>query len=182
MKRLLVVLVAVVVLATLVTGGGILLAAEEGQTGAGPTVVVYPAVVMLHKSTPLVIMGSGFEPGQEVNVTMQHADGSTSNINDYSVPEPPIVDEGGNFATLFVFDRIERISGEGVFTITVYDTSYNPLAITPVGIADPEGRGRFRGMNNPPYPRGEPDYENNPDDPRPLPWCAPFFEYPERPE
>ena len=176
MKRLLVVLVAVVVLATLVTGGGILLAAEESQTDAGATVVVWPAVVTLHSDTPVVIMGSGFEPGQELYVTMQHADGSTSNIVDGLDPMP-VADEGGNFGTLFLFDRLERISGEGVFAITVYDTSYNTLAIVPIGIADPKGRSRV-GI----YPRGAPDYAETPDDPRPLPWCAPFFEYPERPE
>ncbi len=64
MKKLFVILVAVAVLATLVTGGGILLAAEESQTDA--TVVVWPAVAKLHSKTPLVIMGSGFEPGQEL--------------------------------------------------------------------------------------------------------------------
>ena len=174
MKRLLVVLVAVVVLATLVTGGGILLAAEESQADA--TVVVWPAVVMLDSDTPLVIMGSGFEPGQELYVTMQHANGSTSNIVDGLDPMP-VADEGGNFGTLFLFDRLERISAEGVFSLTVTDTNYNTLAIVPIGIADPAGRSRV-GI----YPRGEPDYAETPDDPRPLPWCAPFFEYPERPE
>ena len=174
MKRLLVVLVAVVVLATLVTGGGILLAAEENQTNA--TVVVWPAVVILDEETPVVIMGSGFEPGQELFISLQHIDGTKSNIVDGCDPMP-FADEGGNFATLFLFDRLERISAEGVFAITVYDTSYNTLAIVPIGIADPDGRSRV-GI----YPRGEPDYGETPDDPRPLPWCAPFFEYPERPE
>ena len=176
MKRLLVVLVAVVVLATLVTGGGILLAAEESQTDAGATVVVWPAVAKLHSNTPLVIMGSGFDPGQEVYVLLQHANGSTSNIVDGLDPMP-VADEGGNFGTLFVFGRLERISAEGVFSLTVTDVNYNTLAIVPIGIADPTGRSRV-GI----YPRGEPDYAETPDDPRPLPWCAPFFEYPERPE
>ena len=174
MKRLLVVLVAVVVLATLVTGGGVLLAAEESQTDA--TVVVWPAVAMLDSDTPLVIMGSGFEPGQELYVTMQHANGSTSNIVDGLDPMP-VADEGGNFGTLFVFGRLERISAEGVFSLTVTDVNYNTLAIVPIGIADPTGRSRV-GI----YPRCEPDYAETPDDPRPLPWCAPFFEYPEKPE
>ena len=174
MKRLLVVLVAVVVLATLVTGGGILLAAEESQADA--TVVVWPAVVKLHSDTPMVIMGSGFEPGQELYLLLQHANGSTSNIVDGLAPMP-VADDGGNFGTLFLFDRLERISAEGVFSLTVTDVNYNTLAIVPIGIADPAGRSRV-GI----YPRGEPDYAETPDDPRPLPWCAPFFEYPERPE
>jgi hypothetical protein len=124
----------------------------------------------------MVIMGSGFEPGTELYVVMDSTNGPPSNIADFMDPAP-VVDETGSFIGLFLFGRYERVSAEGVYSIAVTDTSYNTLAVTPLGIADPDGRSRL-GI----YPRKAPDYEKNPDDIRPAEWCAPFFEYPERPE
>lgn len=176
MKRLYVVLVVMVVLGLVVAGGGRLLVAQESQTNVQPTVSVWPAVAKLHSSTSVVILGAGFEPGQELYVLLQPAGMSPSNIQD-SLNPGIVTDEGGGFATLFTIDGYDKVSAEGVYSIIVTDTNYQTLAITALGLADPDGRSQL-GI----YPEGKPDYAKNPKDPRPLPWCAPFFEYPKRPK
>ena len=199
MKRLLIILVVVVALATLVTGsylvgvgekGGTLVAAQESQSElwpavpAVPTLTIWPPVAELHEDTLLVLLGSGFEPGKELVVILQSLDGSVSNavylLSADSEGEgrgPLYADERGNFAVLFPVDRFERTQIEGVYAIFVTDTSYNALASAPIGFADPQGRSRV-GI----YPEGSvPDY-SDPNDPRPLEWTEPFFDYPERPE
>ncbi len=178
MKKLIGGLIAAILVAVLVfgTGVGITGASPAGESNPAPTVTVRPTVVELHSKTQLVILGVGFEPGQELAVLLQHADGTVSDIT-FAVDPETVADEKGNFATLFTVDRFERIMAEGVFAFIVTDLNYNALATAPIGFADPAGRSRV-GI----YPRKAPNYEKNPDDPRPLPWTAPFFEYPERPE
>ena len=182
-----VVVVVTVILGLAIPGSGMLpfAHADEDIIQPAPTVVVWPPVVKIHSKTDMAIMGSGFEPGQELYIVIPDMDGSTTNIVDVIEPAPEgmgiMVDERGNFAVLWTMGRLERGTPEGVADIVVTDLSYNALASAPVGFADPDGRCRFRGAETPAYPRGAPDYAENPDDPRPLPWLEPFFEYPERP-
>ncbi len=182
-----VVVVVTVILGLAIPGSGMLpfAHADENTIQPAPTVVVWPPVVKIHSKTDMAIMGSGFEPGQELYIVIPDMDGSTTNIVDVIEPAPEgmgiMVDERGNFAVLWTIGRLERSTAEGVADLVVTDLSYNALASTPVGFADPAGRCRFRGWVPPAYPRGAPDYAENPDDPRPLPWLEPFFEYPERP-
>ena len=174
--------ILLVLLVAVWQGSGILLGARASQhTGPAPTVVVWPAMVKLHSGTNVVIMGSGFEAGQEMYVLLPSGDGSVTNVIESLKPAPDtgggiMADDRGNFAYLFTFGRLERIGLEGVVDITITDLSYNTLASTSVAVADPDGRSRL-GI----YPRKAPDYAKNPDDIRPAPWAAPFFEYPERP-
>ena len=129
-------------------------------------------------------MGSGYEPGQELYVLLQLAGGtglgagaSEGSIGDYALDSLPFADERGNFASLFTVDRLERVTAEGVWRLTVTDVDRNVLAVTSIGFADPEGNSRV-GI----YPEGErPDY-SDPDETRPAPWLYPFFDYPEMPE
>lgn len=182
MKKL-VILVLLVVLALGLVGGGstLILGAQATETNIEPTVTVWPPVVELYSKTNVVILGSGFEPGQELYFLLRAADGTTSNIIDYLKPLPDPgngvpIDERGNFACLFTLGRLERLESEGVYSFVVTDLNFKTLTTAPIGFADPRGRSRA-GL----YPRGAPDYEKNPDDLRPLPWCEPFFDYPERP-
>ena len=150
---------------------------EVPETAVQPTVAIWPPVSELHADTEVAILGSGFEAGQEIFITVVTADGVTTDITDYLRPYPIVIDERGIFAVLWTIDRYERVLAEGVFGVVIRDQDYNPLATAPVGFGDPEGRSRA-GL----YPRGNPDYEAYPEDYRPLPWTEPFFEYPERPE
>ena len=183
MKRvaLIAVLVALIVAAGIIRGNTFSLAADLPDAKAQPTLTVYPPLIKVHKNTSFVIMGSGFQPGEQIRLTMPDANGLTSELWEYLAPKPEpgdgvTVDSFGNFACLYVFGRSERVQQEGIYTITANDNNYSPLAVAPIGMADPGGRCRIGD-----YPRGEPDYTKNPDDPRPLPWVAPFFEYPEKP-
>jgi hypothetical protein len=157
--------------------------ARGQDSDSAPSVSVWPGVGELHSGSSFAIMGTGFEPGQKVHVLLQTSIGrgyAGTVINDITENvDPPIeaVDEAGNFAASFDMGRFERVMSEGIAGITVTDTDFNPLASAPVAMCDPQGRSRV-GV----YPRGAPDYEANPDDPRPTTYCAGFFEYPERPE
>ena len=157
--------------------------AQGQDADSAPSVVVWPGVGELHSSSSFAIMGTGFDPGQEVHLLIQTSIGRGFTgvvVNDISENvQPPVVnaDEAGNFAASFDMGRFERVLSEGIVGVTVTDADYNPLASAPVAMCDPQGRSRVGA-----YPRGAPDYEANPDDPRPTTYCAGFFEYPERPE
>ena len=155
-------------------------AIEEKVT---PVLTVWPPIVKLSGETQVTILGSGFEPGQELAFVIPAPDGGATNVNRGLFPvtkydEEPIVDQRGNFAFVldFGYIRLERVVAEGIWELTVTDSNYNPIAVAPIGIADPDGVCRIAT-----YPRGKPDYEKNPNDPRPLDWLEPLFEYPERP-
>ena len=155
----------------------------RGQdSDSAPSVSVWPGVGELHSGSSFAIMGTGFDPGQEVHLLLQTSIGrgfAGTVVNDITGNvQPPIeaVDEAGNFAARFDMGRFERVLSEGIVGITVTDADFTPLASAPVAMCDPQGRSRV-GV----YSRGAPDYAANPDDPRPTTYCAGFFEYPERP-
>ena len=157
--------------------------AQGDDASFAPSVSVWPGVGELHSGSSFAIMGTGFHPGQKVHVLIQTSIGRgfagtvTNEITENVQPPIEAVDEAGNFAARFDMGRFERVMSEGIAGITVTDTDFNVLASTPVAMCDPQGRSRV-GV----YPRGAPDYEANPDDPRPSTYCAGFFEYPEKPE
>ena len=169
----------------LVLGGAVLgvtnVQSQSDRTSI-PSVAVYPAVAQLHASTAVVLLGSGFEPGEEVTVLLGDTLGVLTDLGSSSgFLNPAVVaDESGNFASKFQVGRMERVSSEQAWSITVMDADATEvLATAPMAFCDPQGRSRRA-----PYPRGAPDYAANPDDPRPAPHCQgrPEFEYPERPE
>ena len=144
--------------------------------------VVWPTVGKLDRKSNFVMLGTGFEPGREVRVLLQttigrgNAETVVSDISEVLKPVP-VADASGNFAARFPMGRFERVTSEGAFGISITDGDYNVLATAPLVFCDPDGRSRA-GV----YPRRAPDYEKNPDDPRPAPFCAGIFEYPERPK
>ena len=147
-----------------------------------PAIAVFPAVAELHSSTALVLLGSGFEPGEEVTVLLGDTLGVLTDLGSSSgfLDPPAVADESGNFASKFQVGRMERVSAEQAWGITVMDADATEvLATAPMAFCDPRGRSRRA-----PYPRGAPDYEANPDDPRPAAHCQgrSEFEYPEKPE
>ena len=177
-----------------ITGlGALLIVGALGSSGLGtPTAqaeeesirsaAVFPAVGKLHSKSNFVMLGTGFEPGQEVRVLLETTIGRgnpepvTSDISEVLKPLPT-ADASGNFAARFPMGRFERVTAEGAFGISVTDSDYNVLATAPMVFCDPDGRSRAGA-----YKRKAPNYEKNPDDPRPAPFCAGIFEYPERPK
>ena len=160
---------------------GVSFAQTDNERSSMPSVTVFPAVAELHSNTAMVLLGAGFEPGEELTILLgdvlgvQTDLGSSTGLLDQAV----VADEGGNFASKFQVGRMERVSSEQAWGITVMDLDVTVvLATAPLAFCDPQGRSRKA-----PYPRGAPDYEKNPDDPRPAPHCQgrPEFEYPEKP-
>ena len=161
---------------------GVSFAQTTNERSSIASVTVYPAVAELHKGTAMVLLGSGFEPGEVLTILLgdvlgvQTDLGSSTGLLDQAV----IADEGGNFVSKFQVGRMERVSAEQAWGITVLnEEATQVLATAPLAFCDPQGRARKAA-----YSRGAPDYEKNPDDPRPAPHCQgrPEFEYPEKPE
>ena len=146
-----------------------------------PAVAVYPAVGELHASTALVLLGSGFEPNEDLTLLLGDTLGVQTDLGASSglLDGPVVADDSGNFVAKFSVGRMERVSAEQAWGITVMDAAATEvLATAPMAFCDPRGRSRRA-----PYPRGAPDYEANPDDPRPAAHCQgrSEFEYPEKP-
>ena len=155
---------------------------SQSERTSVPSVTVYPAVAELHSSTALVLLGAGFEPGEQITLLLGDALGVQTDLSSSEgFLEPlPVADDSGNFASKFQVGRMERVSSEQAWSITVMDADATEvLATAPMAFCDPQGRSRNAG-----YPRGAPDYAQNPDDPRPAPHCQgrEEFEYPEKPE
>jgi hypothetical protein len=75
------------------------------QAAAGPKVIIEPSSVLkLSSKTKVTIMGSGFEPGQEVRLLITQSDGSRTDIGDGLDPEP-VANEDGVWATAWTVGR-----------------------------------------------------------------------------
>ena len=158
-----------------------------------PSVTVFPAVAKLDRRTKLVFAGTGFAPGEEIRLLLGDAYGNSSDVTGWLVTASGEVEEtgfddaqgvnivrvdaSGNFAGGFSMGRFERTQYEAPWGITVTDADYNAIVTAPLVFCDPSGRSRANV-----YKRGAPDYEKRPEDPRPAPFCAGLFDYPERPK
>ena len=114
-------------------------AAQAGNGKPGPTVTVITPVVELSKTAKVVIMGSGFEPGQEIRllITTFGETGAKANIGLYLDPEP-VPNDIGNWATAFDCNRYvsKKLVTEAVYHITVTDAQYNALGRAPFAFYD----------------------------------------------
>jgi hypothetical protein len=99
-----------------------------------PIVAVSPFVVPLDKKTKLVIMGSGYSPGQELRILCEDAFGVIMALEVESV----VANERGSWAVVWTLGRYARkkVVTEGVYAIMAADTDYNILATTPVGLVN----------------------------------------------
>jgi hypothetical protein len=111
---------------------GPVLAAEHGQIG--PKVSVSPSVAPLDRKSKIVIMGSGFNPGQEVFIVLEDSLGVLTGLDVVAVPN-----ERGCWAVVWSMGRYARkkIVGEGVYSIMAADADYNVLGSAPLALADP---------------------------------------------
>lgn len=104
-------------------GSGECLAAD------GPVVMMGTPLVKADKKAKVVIMGSGFKPGQEVTLLITSPEGLQTDIG-YALKPSPKADETGTWATTWNAGRFvsKKIIGAGPCKITVTDADYNPIA------------------------------------------------------
>lgn len=135
------ILIAVILVAVLLAGGttGVVGANPASKSEPSPTVMVATPILKLDKEAVVVIMGSGFEPGQELRLLFTTMDGVRADVGQFLDPEP-VANEMGAWATAWTPGRFitKKLIGEGVYTITVTDGEYNALATAPVAFYDAE--------------------------------------------
>ena len=112
----------------------------ESKSEPVPKVTIDPPVLEIIKTAKVVIMGSSFEPGQEVRIlfTTYGERAGTANVDIYLDPEP-VADDTGAWITVFDVGRRyinKKMVTEGVYSITVTDSEYNTLATAPVAFYD----------------------------------------------
>ena len=144
MKRVLYALVTVILVIGLVgcaTMGSKKGEAEEGMTTHGvltSTVVIQPSnVLRMDKSTKVVIMGSGFKPGEEIHLVITQSDGSISDITSELVPEPK-ANEFGVWGTAWTVGDYSSssVAAAGLYILKACDANYEVLTTVPFGYYD----------------------------------------------
>lgn len=106
----------------------------------GPTLATGTPMVKMSKKSEVVIMGTGFKPGQELVVLFTTADGSQSDIG-YALKPAPKADQTGSFACTWSAGRYVSkgfIEG-GAYKIEVTDSDYNTLAHSVVFFVKEDG-------------------------------------------
>jgi len=119
---------------------------EAAVVKAVPCVTITPNVAKIDSKLQMVIMGSGFEPGQEIRLIvcvqgledsiLQGGEGEVLNVK-------PVPDEIGDWITVWSLkSHIKMLAatttnkGEGLYTIQVTDADFNVLASAPFALAD----------------------------------------------
>ena len=97
----------------------------------GPVVSMGTPLVKMSKKSEVVILGTGFKPGQEINVLFVSPDGLQSDIG-YALKPAPKPDQAGSWTTTWAAGRyVDRklINPKGgAYKIVVTDGEYNPIA------------------------------------------------------
>ena len=144
MKKSILVLIAVIAIIGLMAGTGI--ATGAANMGNGPNLVIATPVSELGE--PVVILGSGFEPGETIRLVFDTG-GSRIDI-EYGLAETghsqrssgvsPVANDTGAFIAAWEPGRIaSRViasgrggPGAGAYTIMATDTDYVTLTTTPI--------------------------------------------------
>ena len=102
-------------------------------TASGATLAMGTPRVPLDGKAEAVIMGKGFQPGQEVFLVITDANGVQSDI-EYALKPVPKADAAGAWSTTWSCGRYvkKKLVKEGTFVITAVNTKYEPLASTEV--------------------------------------------------
>jgi hypothetical protein len=119
--------------ATLAPSKGLAKEALAGKSEPGPTVAMGTSMVKMSKKAKAVIMGTGFKPGQEVQLLFTTMDGVQSDIG-YALKPKPVANKIGAWVTTWSCGRYisKKLIKEGAYIITVTDSEYNFLAHAPV--------------------------------------------------
>ena len=124
--------------------------AEKGDTGSmaqdqgalGPVVVVATPNVAMHKKATVVIMGTGFQPGAEINILITDANGILTDIGAVLKPAPK-ADQTGTWGTTWSAGRYisKKIIKKGAYSFQVADSDYNTIALAPVNFYEKPKKG-----------------------------------------
>ena len=110
--------------------------AEEGPgvvSKSNPTIMAATPNVKMDKKTKITFLGTGFQPGEELNILLTTTDGVRSDIGYLLKPKPKANKIGAWVATWSCGRYISRkLVKEGAYSITVTDSAYNVLAHTPI--------------------------------------------------
>ena len=135
MKKLLYALTTVVIMIGLVglSPSLVMDTATAQATSPGPKVAMGTPMVKMDKKAQAVIMGTGFQPGQEVSVLFTDVDGVQADIG-YALKPEPKANKIGAWVTTWSCGRYvaKKLIKEGAYVITVTDSDYNVIDITPV--------------------------------------------------
>jgi len=145
MKKLIGGLIAVILVAVLVIGGtiGFAGASPASESEPAPTVTVVTPRVELSSKAEVVILGAGFEPGQELRLLFTQLNGVQADIG-YSLDPEPVANEIGAWVTLWTAkDGLGRYIKKGLieagaYVITVTDAEYSALATAPIAFYEAE--------------------------------------------
>lgn len=117
--------------------------AQSAAAGTTPGVTVYPAVQALGEDAEFVLVGSGFEPDQELRflvTTEQEGLEAVSDLTYDSDPEPVANSEGAFVTSWSAMGRLadKGVITEGVYSVVIADTENKPLATVAVAFYDSE--------------------------------------------
>jgi hypothetical protein len=142
MKKAIWALIAAILVVGVVAGSssGIAGAAPDSKSNPAPAVTVVNSVNKLERKVSIVIIGSGFAPGQEARLLLLEPKFGTTTDLDWSLDPVPVANDSGAWITTWNSDRyVQRgLLAEGVYSITVTDNDYNSLATTAVAFWDVE--------------------------------------------
>jgi len=98
-----------------------------------PVLALGTPIVKADKKAEVVIMGSGFQPGQEIKLLVTYPDGMKSDIG-YALKPEPKPDATGTWSTTWSAGRpvSKKLIPPGPCRITVTDGDYNPIATSVV--------------------------------------------------
>ncbi|UCG63909.1 MAG: hypothetical protein JSW12_14755, partial [Deltaproteobacteria bacterium] len=130
MKKLAYGLIAGIMIVSL-AGFTALVPAKAEAGGLAPKVMVANPMVKMDKKATITIVGTGFQPDQEVSLLFTDVDGVQSDIG-YALKPQPKANTIGAWVTTWSCGRYisKKLIKEGAYAITVTDGDYNILAHT----------------------------------------------------
>ena len=121
---------AIFFLGGLTGGANMANAAQEGM--AGPTIVAANPLIKIDKKATVVIIGSGFKPGQEIRILFKPLDGIFGDIG-YALKPYPVPNKVGAFVTTWTCGRhLNKNIVESAYSLTATTMEYEVLAQTPI--------------------------------------------------
>ena len=105
-----------------------------------PSLVVTPAAIVVDKKKmPVTILGSGFNPDEEVAILIHDKDGVVSDISFLMSPAAKTNEWGAFAGEMALFARMysRKLLVPGVYTVSAVDMEGNLLATAPVWFVEP---------------------------------------------
>lgn len=100
-----------------------------------PVVTLGSPMVMMNKKSQVVIMGTGFKPGQEVKILLTTEDDMQTSLYGTTRPDDPVADKSGTWMTTWTLGNFvsQKVVGAGAYKLTITDSKYNFITHTPIG-------------------------------------------------